>query len=96
MLVKFPQLRELVRVARAYLAGQVHVSHLGAVAGYFHEAARFLPMPPELKQRAEEWVAMTAPVLQEQNPGPNREAQLRSWIAAQLHPFEAVELPSLR
>lgn len=96
-LVRHPELRELVRVARAYLAGQAHVSHLCATAGYFNEAARFLPMGPDLKQMAKEWSEQADRVWPASAllAGAVAEDVFRHWVAEQLSPFASVELPSL-
>jgi len=96
-LVRHPELRELVRVARAYLAGQAHVSHVCATASYFHDAARFLPMGPDLKQMASEWSDRADRVWPASAllAGAVAEDVFRQWVAEQLSPFASVELPSL-
>lgn len=97
-LARSPELRELVRVARAYLAGQVHVSHVATTAAYFQEAARFLPLAPDLKQMAAAWSARTVsvwPSAAEPAAAAAAEETFRHWVAEQLAPFAAVELPTL-
>jgi len=97
MLEQRPELRELVRVARAWSEGEIHVSHLCTTALLFDEAARFLPMPPEIKRTAEQWAKQSRRL----EPGmtkvadPLPEDQFLQWVRSELRAYEAVALPAL-
>lgn len=85
-----PELRNLVEVARAYLAGKVHYSHVCCAVPPFCDAARLFSAEPALKKMAEEWSTMAIRVWPEmaQIDNPITEAEFKQWVQTELQVFE--------
>lgn len=88
--MRLPELRELIRRARSYVAGEIHFSYVCCAASDFREAAKFYTANSVIQRMAEEWATMATRVWPEwaQIDDPISEAQFKSWIEEQLSVFE--------
>ena len=86
-----PELRELLRVAREFVAGRVNYSFLCAELDGFYEMARILPVAPQIRVMGSEWIAMAMRVWPQMMPldDPISEEEFRQWVGGQLMVFEA-------
>ena len=85
----FPEIRELIRTARSYLAGEVHFSYVCSAAWTLAEATRFYAGDPTLKKYADEWATMATRAWPEMAPVEKiTEDEFRRWVQAQLTVFE--------
>ena len=91
--VPFPEVRDLISMARAYLLGHVHFSDVCGAATALHDAAHYFAAEPAIQQMAAEWYDAALRVWPEWSPveHPLTEAQFRSWIQAQLAIFEPAD-----
>lgn len=91
--VPLPEFRELIRCARAYVAGELHFSYVCSAVGNFRDATRFLPVGRDIKQMAEEWGTIVTRAWPEmsQISNPISEDEFRQWVAAQISVFEPLE-----
>jgi hypothetical protein len=85
----FPEIQELVRTARAYVAGEVHFSYVCGAAWALADAARIYSADPKIRKLAEEWSTMATRAWPEMAQVEKvTEDEFRHWVQAQLTVFE--------
>lgn len=86
-----PELRALIDVARAYVAGEVHFSYVCIAVVRLEEAMRYMPVSGRIREMADEWGIMAVRVWPEwaRIDNPISEAEFRAWVQAQLAVFES-------
>lgn len=91
---RIPELGELIRLARAYVEGRVHFSHVCCAAGELWDAARNYSANQRIKNLASEWVEMSIRVWPEWRAISNQisEEEFRLWVVSQLSVFEPADL----
>lgn len=91
--IPFPEIRELIRLARAYVAEEVHFSYVCCAVGPFRDAARIFSAEPAIQKMAEEWEKMAIRVWLEfaRIDNPISEEEFRVWVGEQLRVFEPLE-----
>lgn len=89
----FPEVRELIRLARAYLTDGVHYSQVCCAIGPFRDAAHLFSADPAIRAMADEWFAMAIRVWPEfaQDIEPITEVEFKRWIQSQLTVFEPAD-----
>lgn len=89
--VLLPELRELLEVAKEFVAGRVNYSFVCAELDGFYGMACILPVAPQIRVMAAEWNAMAMRVWPEMMPldDPISEEEFRQWVREQLTVFEA-------
>jgi hypothetical protein len=95
--VPLPEFRELIRCARAFIAGQLHFSYVCSAAAAFRGTAKLLPVSREVKQMAEEWAAMATRAWPEMSriSNPISEDEFRQWVSSQISVFQPLEFPNV-
>ena len=88
--VSIPEVRELIRMARSYVAGETHFSYLCNAIGTFREAARLLPPGNAIRKMSEDWATMAIRVWPEMAgiENPISDDEFREWVRVQLVVFE--------
>jgi len=85
-----PEVRDLVRIARAFDAGQCDFLSLREAACKLQRSSLHFPAAPAIKQMAAEWIEATNHGWPGHLPRENQwtEAQFKSWVHEQLRVFE--------
>jgi len=88
---RLPELRELVRIAREYLSGEVHFSVVCSAAGALRDSVHLYASDRALKNYAQDWCDMATRMYPEFAQGiePITEDEFRTWIKSQLAVFDA-------
>jgi len=92
-----PELRELIRRARAYIANEIHFSDVCTAAASFRDAATLYNGNPMIREMATEWSSMATRVWPEfaEIANPVTEAEFRAWVQKQLAVFESLDLANV-
>ena len=79
----------MIRLARAYVAGEVHFSEVCTAAGEFRNVVCFFTGNAKIQNMAKEWGTMATRVWPEfaQINDPISEVEFREWVVAQLDVF---------
>lgn len=85
-----PEIRDVVGIARSYVIGEVHYSHLCASIAALNEALMFVPAEPRIRSLASEWLSMAERAWPEmaQIENPISEQEFKEWVKNQLTVFE--------
>ncbi|WP_338846282.1 hypothetical protein V8J88_21290 [Massilia sp. W12] len=94
--IPLPEFRELIRCARAYVAGDLHFSYVCSAAGAFRDVTKVLPVNREIKQIAEEWAEMATRAWPEmaQIANPISEDDFLKWVSEKMNVFQPVNFPN--
>ena len=87
---RIPEIREMIRLARLFVAKEVHFSQVCSAASTVWRAAKLYSADPAIVALAEEWSGMALRVWPEMARIDNRitEDEFRNWVKAQLEVFE--------
>jgi hypothetical protein len=90
---RLPEFKELVDVARSYLEGEVHFSHVCAAAAALNEAVKVYACDPRVKQAASQWAEMSRRVWPEWGKvrDPVTPEEFKAWVQRELSVFDAFE-----
>jgi len=90
---RLPEFKALVEIARSYVAGEVHFSHVCAAAAALNEAVNVYAVDPRVKQVTAEWAEMTRRAWPEWGrvKDPVTPEEFKAWVQLQLCVFDAVE-----
>ena len=86
----FPEIAELIEVAKRFVAGEVHFSKLASLAGDLEFKTRAYSAHPSINKWAKEWALMADRCWNEygQHDDPITETELRDWVREQLAVLE--------
>jgi hypothetical protein len=87
------ELRNLITVARSYIAGEIHFSYVCTATVALCDAVRYVPVGTRVKAMAAEWEEMATRVWPEMARINNRisEEEFRAWVSEQLAVFEPMD-----
>jgi hypothetical protein len=88
-----PEFNALVEIARSYIAGNVHFSHVCSAAEAFNEAAKIHMVDPRVRHIALEWFKVSSRVWPEWGKAENQltPEEFKEWVRHQLSVFDAKE-----
>ena len=89
-----PELRELIRLARAYAAGEIHFSYVCCASAALRDSSKLYVANKEIKKFASQWAEMSSRIWPELGriSNPISETEFKQWVCDQIAIFEPLDI----